>query len=332
MKRSTFNVQRSTLNGNRGHVRNKLTLMLRSPGILWAAGAVLLWSQSAACLKFVLTTTPWLTVALWSSAVSAIVYGIAVATTGSASRLWAMPARELAWFAGLGLVGYFLYNCLIYVAYASGPASEVLIVNYVWPVATVGFAALIVRERPSFREIGGLGLALLGVSAVITRGRWQWPQALGADLLALGAALSYGLYSAVSKRLGGDRRVALFLAFTSASACFALVALLTRAPLWIPASTTRWLVVYHGIAIGAVPALFWLKALAAGRTPHLAAFVYLTPVLGLLWLTALFASEPITVWLLLGLGLIVAGFLVLFPTRIMAVRTPTPPLERIGPS
>lgn len=304
---------------------------LRSPGILWAAGAVLLWSQSAACLKLVLTTTSWLTVALWSSTVSAIVYGIAiVTTTGSASRLRALPARELAWFAALGLVGYFLYNGFIYVAYASGPASEVLIVNYVWPVATVGFAALIARERPSFREIGGLGLALIGVSAVITRGRWQWPQAIGADLLALGAALCYGLYSAVSKRLGGDRRVALFLAFTSASACFALVALLTRAPFWIPSSMTRWLVVYHGIAIGAVPALFWLKALAAGRTPHLAAFVYLTPVLGLLWLTALFASEPITVWMLLGLGLIVAGFLVLFPTRIMAVPTLIPPQERNG--
>ncbi len=246
-----------------------LVSAIRSPGLLWAAGAVLLWSQSAACLKFVLSTTPWLSVALWSSTASAVVYGIAIVTTGRTSRLRSMPARELAWFAGIGLVGYFLYTCFIYVAYASGPASEVLIVNYLWPVATVVFAARIAHERPSQREIGGLGLALLGVITVITRGRWQWPQALGADLLALGAALCYGLYSAVSKRLGGDRRVA---------------------------------------------------------------FVYLTPVLGLLWLRMLFASEAITVWVLAGLVLIVAGFLVQFSIRAASALPVAQPPERNFPS
>ena len=56
----------------------------RIAGVGWAIGAVLLWSQSAACLKIAMNTTSWLTVALWSTTAATVVYGMVALISGRA--------------------------------------------------------------------------------------------------------------------------------------------------------------------------------------------------------------------------------------------------------
>lgn len=230
-------------------------------------------------------------------------------------QLRAMSRKELLTVAGIGVSGYFIFNCFSYSAYAHGPAVEVLIVLYLWPVATVGFASLISRERPGTREICGLLLAVLGTICVVTRGHLLLPSAIYADLLACCGAIFFGLFSATSKRVSGDRILILFITYACSSVLFLLTALLTRCPLRIEHTTTRLLVGYQAIFINAIPALCWLKALQAQSTSRASIIIYLTPALGLVWLKLLLPSEQITLPALCGFILIAGGFLLQLAKR-----------------
>ena len=200
---------------------------LARQGVWWALGAIFCWSQTTAIVKISLHTLSWLTVALCSTVIATLCYFIIAAVSGRLTQLRVMPLRQVATLAGVGVSGCFCYTCLMLLAYARGQASEVLIVNYLWPIATVGFAALIARERPGPLEIGGLCFAMLGWLAWPT-GRFHVPKALAADLLALGAALSYGVFSAASKYITGDRLPRLLIAYASSAVLFLLTALLTQ--------------------------------------------------------------------------------------------------------
>lgn len=294
-------------------------------GLLWALGAVFFWSHSAVCLKIALAGVPWLTVAFWSTLVAASFYGIAAAVTGRLGRLRAMPAKELAIQSGIGVSGYFIYTCFMYPAYARGPAHEVLIVNYLWPVATVGFAALLSGERTDRREHSGLALAVAGVVCVVTRGQFHWPRALDADLLAVGGALFYGLYSAASKRVRGDQILNLFITYATSATLFLLTNLALRGSFRISHPTTLAVVGYHGVFVNAIPALLWLKAMAAQPTSRAAILVYLTPALGLVWLTLFIPTETIAPAVILGFLLIASGFLVQLAKPAVNSRTDTTP-------
>ncbi len=285
-------------------------------GILWALGAIFCWSQSSAIIKLSVQSIPWLTLALWTTTLSALCYLLAVIVTGRLAKLRQMTVKEVLTLAGIGVSGNFLYTCCIFAAYQRGPASEVLIVNYLWPVATVAFASLISRERPNARELGGLALAVLGVVCVATRGHFHLPQALDADLLAFCGAICYGLFSAAAKRISSDNILSLFIAFTSSALLFLLAVLLTRSTFRIAHPRTWALVGYYSVGVGAIPVLLWLKALQAQYTSRAAILIYLTPVLGLLWLKLLLPREQITWSVLGGLALIVGGFLLQFAKGI----------------
>jgi len=284
-------------------------------GVIWALGAVFFWSQSTACLKIILQSTSWITLAFWATTFAAVCYFLLVLVTGRMAQLRAMPAKELLTVAGIGISGCFIYTCFNYAAFACGPAAEVLIVNYLWPVATVGFASLLSRERPGIREICGLLLAVLGVICVVTRGHFQMPGALLADCLALSGALFYGLFSAASKRVSGDRILILFITYASSSILFLFTALFTHSQLRVEHTTTWLLLGYQGLCLGAVPTLFWLKALQAQSTSRAAIIVYLTPALGLVWLKILLPSEQITPAAIGGFLLIAGGFLLQLARR-----------------
>jgi O-acetylserine/cysteine efflux transporter len=286
-------------------------------GIAWAMAAVFFWSQAATCLKLSFGTVHWMTLAFWATLLPGLAYFVVAATTKRLQLLKTMPWRQILGLAGSGIAGYYLYNSLVFAAYSRGPASEVLIVNYLWPVATVAFASIFSRERPRPLELLGLSMALLGVMLVATRGRLQLPQAVGADLLAFCAALFYGIYSAGTKKLGGDRVIGLLITYTCCTTLFALTIWLTGGTFVIHGARAMFLTWYYGIAISATAGLFWLKALAAQSTARAAILVYLTPALGLVWLKLFVPGEEVTPWVLLGFGLIVGGFLVQLAKRKM---------------
>ncbi|MES2183337.1 MAG: EamA family transporter [Pseudomonadota bacterium] len=193
--------------------------------------------------------------------------------------LWKVPPGTLA----MGVGGLFGYHFLLFIALRHAPAVQANLVNYLWPLFIVVLAPLVlpgVALRP--RHLGaaaagfaGAALAILGGGAGGAAGGdggWAWGY-----LPAFGAALAWGLYSLLT------RRVAPFS--TAAVGLFALVSgllsLLCHAVLE-PAVTlgTRDLLLLAAMGLGPLGAAFylWDAALKRGDPRQIGVLSYFTPL------------------------------------------------------
>ena len=102
----------------------------------------------------------------------------------------------------LAVTALFSYHALYFIAFRNAPAIEVNLVNYLWPLLIVVFAAFLPGARLHQAQIAGSSLGLLGVAVMLSQGRGfeiggdHWP----GYLAALGAALVWSSYSVLNRR------------------------------------------------------------------------------------------------------------------------------------
>lgn len=103
---------------------------------------------------------------------------------------------------------------------------EVGLINYLWPCLTIALAVALGQARADLRLIPGVGLSLLGVGLASAGGSGFSLSAMAANiaqnplpyLLGLGAALTWPVYTVLTRSLSGGRNpVALFLLATAAA-------------------------------------------------------------------------------------------------------------------
>ena len=195
-------------------------------------------------------------------------------------------SRSAVWALGVG--GLFGYHALYFMALRLAPPAEAQLVNYLWPLLIVLFAALLPGERLRAHHIVGTLIGLLGtVLLLVDRGGISFAQ----DYLAGFAA---ALVSRV--RLGGllgavaaDLRpyptaaVAGFCLATAALSGLCHVAVRGRR-MW-PAGATQWLAVM-ALGIGPVGAAFyaWDVGVKRGDIRVLGAASYAAPLLSTAYL------------------------------------------------
>jgi drug/metabolite transporter (DMT)-like permease len=231
----------------------------------------------------------------------------------SLQKLRRLPRRYVF---GCGAL-FVLYTLALYLALGSAAnryqAVEVGLLNYLWPALTLVLSLPLLGHRADVRLIPGTLLALLGIFLVLTQGASvSWasfaanlqsnPAAYGLGLLA---AISWGLYSNLSRRWGSaSSGSAVLLFMLGTSAAFWLIR-----P-WHP-EATAWTVraVIEAGFLGLATALgylFWDLAMRGGDLVLVAACSYLTPffstVVSCLYLGVL---PGLDLWL--GCLLIIAG-------------------------
>jgi drug/metabolite transporter (DMT)-like permease len=170
----------------------------RGRATLAGFAAVLLWSSLA-----VLTTA---TGSIPPFQLLAMGFGIAglagVALLLRPGGPGAVALRQ-PWAAGaLGIGALFGYHALYFVALKRAPAVEANLINYLWPLLIVVFAALSGGARVRMAQWLGTGLGLAAAVLLVTRG-----QSLQVDpahapgyAAALGAAVIWALYSVLNRR------------------------------------------------------------------------------------------------------------------------------------
>ena len=217
------------------------------------------------------------------------------------------PAR--VWL--LGIAGLFGYHALYFGALQLAPPAEANLVNYLWPLLifllSAPFAADNERGRLAWTHLAGAGLGFAGV-ALLAFGRgigFSADHALGYGL-ALGCAVTWALYSVLSRRFGETPTDAI-AAFCAASALLSLLChLVFERTVW-PASTAAGLAV---LALGIGPAggafYLWDHAVKRGDIRALGALSYATPILSTALLIACGLAEP-TGTLLLAAVLVTSG-------------------------
>ncbi len=96
-----------------------------------------------------------------------------------------------------GLFGIFFYQLFFCLATERLPAQEAFIINYLWPIMTVVFACILLKEKVTKAKVLGLVLSFAGVIIVLTKFNLSSIAGLniGSAGFALLAAVCYGLFA-----------------------------------------------------------------------------------------------------------------------------------------
>jgi drug/metabolite transporter (DMT)-like permease len=235
--------------------------------LLFALGAVALWSTLAATAVGLAAVPPFLLLGLSLTGAGLL----ALPTV----RQWRVGLRTLL----LGVYGLFGFHLLLFLALRLAPAVEANLINYLWPLLIVVLAPLLltgVSLTP--RHLAAAALGFVGAALVITGGRWTLSIAhWHGYVLALGSAFIWATYSLLTRRVPPfpTAAVGLFclLSGALALACHALL----EVP-YMP-SAAQWLMI-AALSIGPMGAAFflWDAALKRGDARAIGALSFLTPL------------------------------------------------------
>ena len=289
---------------------------------------ITIWSTASAAIKLLMSDLhPYLV--MFYVALFAVAGNLAlVVLTGRTERFLSYGRRDLAVFALLGLLGSYGYCMFYYNALDVAPVVVVSVVQYLWPIMTVLWTAVLLKERPGQRAVTGLAMSLAGVMVVATGGD---PSVLSLErftgpLLAAASAVCYGLFSAIGKQRDDDKVCSMAWSFTFFLA-FTIPTVLVFVPggFVLPTAGTLLGLAWMGIACYDIGYILWLYALANGDTASMSNMTFLTPFLSLVWIR-LSLDEPITTSAVAGLVVIIAGIIV---TRSSRIPIPDVPSSRM---
>jgi len=268
---------------------------MRPLSFILAGGAILLWS-SLALLGSRLAHLPAL-----------LVTGLALCIGGclglARAREWRVPIRTLL----IGVGGIFGYHVMLFSSFRLAPIVEANLVNYLWPLLIVLLSPVI---------LSGFGLkahhvagAVAGAALIVSGGSIHPDlSSLPGYLLAAAAALTWAVYSLLTKRLPpfGSGAVG---AFCLAAGVLSLVVYaiqagpegfgVVRPPDWL-------FLVLLGVGPMGTAFFLWDRALKRGDPRVIGSLSYLTPLLSTLALTVI-GGRSISLLAGVAMALIVAG-------------------------
>lgn len=268
-------------------------------GIILALTAILIWST----LALISTRLTHIS--------SFLILGIAFLIGGSISLFrpdaWRIPLTTLF----VGVAGIFGYHLLYFKAFTLAPAVEANLINYLWPLLIVVLSPVIIPGyRLTARHIVAAILGLTGAALIVTEGQLNIrSEFLPGYLLALGAAVTWAVYSLLTNRLPafGTDSVGVF--------CL-LSGVLSLAIFFLSGgsigdiqkiSSIDWLlIIIAGLGPLGLAFYCWDGALKKGDPRILGSLAYLTPMLSTLNLL-LFARKDLTTIAVIAMVLIIGG-------------------------
>ena len=276
---------------------------------LYAATAILFWSTMPTISKLLLGEMDSYKVLC----ISTLFATVAMLVINLCSRKWALMKnyrlKDYLKMAAIGLPGVFLYYACYYSGTARMAASQAFIVNYLWPIMSIVFACIVLKEKMTVRKIIAVVLSFCGVFTVAGGDliHFNADTALG-TLFCFGAAVCYGLYTAVNKKSHYDKQVSMTVAMFTAFLPSLVITLhrgenLLLSPGQVPG------IFWNGVLTMALANLAWALALSTGNTAKISNLAYITPFLSLVW-TSLILKEPIEPMSILGLCIIVVGIFI----------------------
>ncbi|MEY4984180.1 MAG: hypothetical protein RIR62_2446 [Pseudomonadota bacterium] len=214
--------------------------------------------------------------------------------------------RGISWKVyAFGTLGLFGYHFLYFTAFRIAPTAETGLIAYLWPLFIVLLSGLLPGERLGAAHVAGALVAFAGAALIVLgRGGEGAISALGL-MLAFGCAVTWAVYSVLSRRLGTvpTESVTVYCLATAALSVAAHLAL--EETVW-PQGSTGWLSVL-ALGIGPVGAAFftWDIGMKRGDIQLLGVASYAAPLLSTLALVAAGIAAPS--WTLLLAALMING-------------------------
>lgn len=130
------------------------------------------------------------------------VLGFTALSIACPKRLRLKDKRHELYFAGAGLTGVLIYYLLENIALGYSTASNIGVVVSCAPMFTAIFWAIASRERLQLHFIIGFAIAISGIAFISFSGTERMQINPIGDVLALAAAVAWGIYSVLIRRLG----------------------------------------------------------------------------------------------------------------------------------
>lgn len=225
-----------------------------------------------------------------------------------------MPAAYLLVCGGLFVTYILAVQMGIGYARNRQQAIEVIVTNYLWPGLTMALSVPLLRQRARWFLAPGVLLGIAGVALAVFNGADFSVGVLRENLrlaplpyvLGLIAAVSWALYSNLSRRLAGSGQasgVPVFLLLSGLA--FGVMHLLsTEQPRW--SGRTALELVYAGLFPGLLAYTFWEAGMRRGRIALIVAASYVTPLLSTI-ISCLYLGVPMGAGLWVACGLVVVG-------------------------
>lgn len=275
----------------------------------YAAFSIVMWSTLATLSKFLLNKIDSFVCLSYSALFAAAALFAVNLISGNLKNLKKYGFKDYLKIIATSLPGTFFYYVFLYGGTERLLASQAFIINYLWPAMSVIFAAIILKEKITVSSVIALCLSFMGV--IIVAGSefatLNIKGIVGAALCVL-AAVSYGLFTALTKKTNYDKNLSMMLSFILCSGLCFVISIMRDSSLKIDAPSLLGLS-FNGIFILGLATVTWATALQRGNTAKISNLAYLTPFISLVW-TSMFLKEKIGVLSVLGLIIIVIGILI----------------------
>ncbi|MFZ4808948.1 MAG: DMT family transporter [Hyphomicrobiaceae bacterium] len=278
------------------------SLLLTLAALSWAGNAVASRLAIDHISPFTLVSVRWILViaVLWP------LFGAEV------RRHWPQIRQRRGWVVLMAIIGFTLFNVLMYIAARSTSAINIGIIQGAMPVLVLLGALLAYGTRVTLVQMIGVLVTLLGVAVVATKGMpWAILEvglAIG-DALMLAACAFYAFYT-VGLRTRPQMDGAAFFTL------LALIACVTSAPLvlyelatttFTPPTVQGWLVaVYVAIFPSCLAQLFFMRGVDLIGPGRAGVYINLVPVFSAI-LAVLILAEPFALFHGIALALVIGG-------------------------
>ncbi len=270
---------------------------------------MLIWGTNYVILKSAVDVLPPMVFNSFRFATAAVVMGLLFKANGYKLTL---PRREWPILIGLAFLGNALYQLAFLTGLSLTTVANSSLILTIMPVWVVLFNTLRGHERFTQRRMTGIAVALFGVAVVILGGKSIdiGGKTLLGDLLTLVASLIWAASTILSYKpykRSPTPAITFWIIFWGAT-----FQLLFAVPdfgrvNWSLFTPSLLLALgYSGIVSIGVGYVIWnhgVKVLGTGRP---AVYTYLEPVIAGI-AAVIFLSEPLTVWLIVGAGLVLFG-------------------------
>jgi drug/metabolite transporter (DMT)-like permease len=225
-----------------------------------------------------------------------------------------VPIRHLFWLAGLALLGTFLNRILWAIGLTMTTASNSSLIMATSPIFVLIASSLFLRNEVTLRAAIGILISFLGVFLVI-RGDWKgWE--IGSDaflgnLITIGAALSWALFTVFAKRLLREYSNLKVTAYVMLISTILYLPFLPndKAGGWWEISGVAWLsVLYVGIMGNCLGYFLWIVGIKNIGPVRTVLYSYLMPVTAI-FLAIPFLEETVTTMQICGASVVLGGIL-----------------------
>ncbi|MBE6549413.1 MAG: DMT family transporter [Ruminococcaceae bacterium] len=276
---------------------------------LYAGISILFWSTIATVSKLLLNTLNSYQVLMFSAFFAGVALLIVNIFTGKIKLLKNYKLKDYVTILLICSPGTFFYYVFLYSGTAKMEASQAFIINYLWPIMSVVFACIILKEKLTARKCVAFLLSFIGVLTVAGNELLNFnSQTLIGFVLCVLAAVSYGAFTALNRKWDYDYQLSMMLSFFCSFLLTVVINVIMGKPLNVGIPQILGFA-WSGFFVMATATVTWALALKYGGTAKISNLAYITPFLSLVW-TFLVLKEPIKPLSVIGLVIIITGILI----------------------